>query len=63
MSMKQDELMEFDPTTGERKPYPSHAGQYRKYHGPAAWIYNPWTGKMRHPTDIGTDIFGYLIAS
>ena len=61
--MKQDKLMKFDPCTGEEKPYPSHAAQFREYHGPAAWIYNPWTGAMRHAADIGTDVFGHLIAN
>ena len=54
----QDEIMKFDPSTLDEKPYPSHAGQYRDYHGPSAWLYNPWSGEKRHPLDIGTDVFG-----
>jgi len=54
----QDELMEYDPVTGERKPYPSHAEQYRKYHGLTAWLYNPWTGNFRDARDIGGDVQG-----
>jgi len=57
----QDKLMEYDPATKEKQPYPSHAAQYRKYHGEIAWLYNPWTGRMRHPSDIGTDVFGVAI--
>ena len=50
--------MIFDPQDGNLKPYPSHAEQYRNYHGKAAWLINPWTGTKRHPSDIGTDVFG-----
>jgi len=53
--------MKFSPTDCSKHPYPSHAEQYRKYHGKAAWLYNPWTGTMRTPEDIGTDSFGLLI--
>ncbi|MCG7932859.1 MAG: hypothetical protein N0E44_22850 [Candidatus Thiodiazotropha lotti] len=42
-------------------PYPSHADQYRKYHGKIAWLYNPWTGDMRTPEDIGSDVNGLAI--
>jgi hypothetical protein len=58
----QSELMKFDPTNGEPKPYPSNAAQYRKYHGASAWLFNPWTGEKRHPSNIGSDIFGLLIS-
>lgn len=57
----QRELMLFDPTTGNQKPYPSHAEQYREHHGKVAWLWNPWTGKRRTPADIGTDTFGELV--
>ena len=57
----QDARMKFSPTDCSKHPYPSHAEQYRKYHGKAAWLYNPWTGTMRTPEDIGTDSFGLLI--
>jgi hypothetical protein len=53
--------MIFDPATRDRKPYPSHAEQWRRYHGKTAWIYNPWSGKMRTAEDIGSDTFGLLI--
>jgi hypothetical protein len=59
--VKQDGLMKFDPAFGTEKPYPSHAAQYRKYHGDIAWLFNPWTGKKRHPSDVGSDTFGLLI--
>lgn len=57
----QNKLMKFDPATNEPKPYPSHAAQYREWHGQVAWLYNPWTGSMRDPRDIGSDVFGLLI--
>jgi len=56
-----NELMKFDPSNGEEKPYPSQADQYRKYHGMVAWLFNPFTGTKRDPRDIGTDTFGHLI--
>lgn len=56
MKKPKDELMKFDPQTGEEKPYPSHAEQYREYHGLTAWVFNPWTGKSRDPRDIGSDV-------
>ena len=58
---RQDTLMRYDPTDGSEKPYPSHAQQYRIYHGTVAWLINPWTGMKRTPEDIGTDCFGYAI--
>lgn len=61
MSIQQQSLMVCDPATGEEKPYPSHAEQYRKYHGEVAWIFNPWTKEQRDARDIGSDIFGHLI--
>ncbi len=61
--MMQKTLMVFDPATCERKPYPSEASQWRKYHGSmAAWLFNPWTGQRRNATDVGSDIQGFLIA-
>jgi hypothetical protein len=58
----QQAVMRFDPGTGERRPYPSHAAQYRQYHGAVAWLFNPWTGARRDPRDIGSDVFGCLCA-
>ena len=55
------ELMKFDPQDGSEKPYPSHAGQYREWHGLTAWLINPWTGEKRDPRDIGSDVTGILI--
>ncbi len=54
-------LMKYDPATGEEKPYPSEASQYRKYHGAIAWLYNPYTGGKRDPRDIGSDVLGHLV--
>lgn len=61
--MAQDKLLKFDPATGEVSPYPSHAQQYRDYHGCAAWLFNPWTGDKRNPLDVGSDVFGAGIAN
>ena len=57
----QDKLMKFDPATRAEKPYPSHARQWREYHGRVAWLFNPWTGKSRDARDIGFDVQGLLI--
>ncbi len=58
----QDELMKFDPATGIAKPYPSHAGQWRKFHGEnTAFLFNPWSGTVRSAEDVGSDRFGYGI--
>ena len=57
----QHTLMLVDPATGENKPYPSHAAQYRSHHGKRAWLINPWGGGRRTAEDVGTDPFGQLI--
>ncbi len=57
----QDALMKFDPATGEERPYPSHATQWRNWHGTAAWLFDPWTGKRRNAYDVGSDVHGLLI--
>lgn len=57
----QNQIMLFDPVTREEKPYPSHAQQYRVYHGKVVWLYNPWTGNKRSPLDIGKDVLGLKI--
>ena len=54
-------LMKFDPATGEERPYPSHAAQWRNWHGVAAWLFDPWTGKRRNAYDVGSDVHGLLI--
>ena len=60
--MQQQALMTFDPATGETKPYPSHAEQWREWHGyGTAWLFNPWTGGRRSAGDVGTDVLGRLI--
>jgi hypothetical protein len=62
MMKQQHTLMKFDPATGEPKPYPSHADQWRGWHGKAtAWIFNPWSGERRDAGDVGSDPFGRLI--
>lgn len=35
----QEELMSFDPETGEPRPFPQHAEQWRQLRGKAAWLY------------------------
>ena len=57
----QSSLMMFNPACGSKEPYPSHAQQYREWHGSVAWIFNPWFGNRRDPRDIGSDPFGHLI--
>lgn len=60
--MSQEKLMTHDPATGEPKPYPSHALQWRRYHGAlSAWLFNPWTGTLRDARDVGSDPFGTLV--
>lgn len=61
MTFPQFKLMKFDPATGVEHPYPSHAAQWREWHGTTAWLFNPWTGDPRTPQDIGSDTFGLLI--
>ena len=51
--MQQQALMKFDPATGDTKPYPSHAEQWREWHGyGTAWLFNPWTGARRSAGDV-----------
>lgn len=57
----QNQLMKFDPATGLEKPYPSHAEQWRNYHGNVAWLFNPWTGQLRSASDVGSDCYGRAI--
>lgn len=59
--MTQEKMMVVDPATGGEKPYPSHAAQWREYHGKAAWLFNPWTGGRRNAMDVGSDTFGLAI--
>jgi hypothetical protein len=62
MDKHQDTLMKYDPAEGTEKPYPSHAKQWRDYHGwDTAWLFNPWTGQRRLAGDVGSDPRGYLI--
>lgn len=53
-------LMRFDPATGAERPYPSHAEQWRRFHGATAWLFNPWSGARRCAQDVGSDVFGRL---
>jgi hypothetical protein len=54
-------LFEFDPILGHREPYPSEVQQYRRYFPGYAWLYNPYTGELRDPRDIASDVYGHLI--
>lgn len=57
----QETLMKYDPATGEERPYPGRAEQWRVWHGRCAWLFNPWTGHRRDARDVGNDVFGRLI--
>lgn len=58
----QSETMKYDPATGEPRPYPSHAAQWRRWHGHnCAWLFNPWSGERRDARDVGSDTNGRLI--
>lgn len=60
--MQQQTVMQWDPATGEPEPYPSHAAQWRDFHGHvAAWLFNPWEGGRRDALDVGSDPKGLLI--
>ena len=60
----QECLMVVDPATGHKRPYPSHARQWRWYHGEhTAWLFNPWSTKRRLAQDVGSDPFGHLIVA
>ncbi len=61
MMLNQDRTMKFDPATGDAKPYPSHAGQWRNYHGAMAWLFDPWSGRRRNAHDVGMDCYGLLV--
>lgn len=54
--------MKFDPQDGSEKPFPSNTSQYRKYHGDAAFLFNPFSGGRRDARDVGSDLFGHLIS-
>lgn len=59
---QQQARMDYDPATGAHRPYPSHAQQWRDWHGHAtAWLFNPWTGHRRDARDVGSDVTGLLI--
>jgi hypothetical protein len=62
MSVFDQALMRFDPATGKPNPEPKTAKAYREHHGKVAFLYNPYTGKLRDARDIGSDIYGHLIA-
>lgn len=62
MNAQQQILMKFDPADGSERPYPSHAAQWRDWHGHGtAWLFNPWTGQRRDARDVGSDVVGHLI--
>jgi hypothetical protein len=63
LDTSQQQLMRYDPVCGTSMPYPSHAAQYRTFHGKVAWLYNPWTKARRDARDIGSDVTGLLICS
>ena len=59
---EQDLVMTHDPANGATAPYPSHAAQWRAFHGNlTAWLFDPWSGLRRNAADVGSDISGLLI--
>lgn len=60
--MTQEAVMRYDPATGETRPYPSHAEQWRIYHAfTRAWLFDPWLGTRRSADDVGRDMFGRAV--
>lgn len=54
-------LLKFDPSTGNALVEHASPDAWRNYHGPVAWLFNPYTGAARDSRDIGTDVHGHLI--
>ena len=59
--MIQNAPMVFDPVSGAKNPFPNNAGEWRAMNGNYEWIYNPWSGQMRHEEDVSSDPHGFLI--
>ena len=58
----QEELLTFNPVTGEDFPQDVLTGVTMRQHNPEVpWYYNPWTGKMRDPEAMQADPFGAKI--
>lgn len=53
--------MLYNPTTGKDEIFPKNPRQFRHHHKGLAWLYDPYTGKPRKPSEIGHDPFGLLI--
>ena len=55
--------MEYDPAEGWKiVPGTTTSPKiWREWHGPVAWLFNPWTGQRRNAYDVGSDPFGHLI--
>ncbi len=53
--------MVYDPGSGQKDVAHTEASQYRRYHADIAWLFNPWTGKLREATAVSSDVFGELI--
>ena len=61
--MPQIAVMLYDPATGNSKPYPSSAKQWREWHGKTTvWLFDPWTGTRRSSADVSKDPTGILIS-
>lgn len=41
--------------------HPKVATEWRERYGALAWLYSPWGGSKRHPSDVGLDTFGVLL--
>lgn len=55
-------MLRYDPSFGHplTTKYIS-ADQWRSINGTVRWLYNPWTGEKRIPTDIVRDIVGWFL--
>lgn len=55
--------MRFYPTNGYEMACGDgrSASVFRDNAGGLAWLFNPWTGKMRDPRDIASDVYGLAI--
>lgn len=55
--------MRFFPFHGDEIPFDgvTVASVVRKNTEGHAWLFNPWTGKMRDPRDIASDVYGMAI--
>lgn len=53
--------MIYDPGTGKPDVAHTEAAQYRRYQADVAWLFDPWTGRLRAAQSVSNDVFGELI--